>query len=29
MMDSLFQNVDCVSFCVEDLDVGIAFYSAL
>lgn len=29
MMDSLFQNVDCVSFCVEDLDEGIAFYSAL
>lgn len=28
-MDSLFQNVDCVSFYVDDIDEGIAFYSAL
>lgn len=28
-MDSLFQNVDCVSFYVDNIDEGIAFYSAL
>lgn len=28
-MDSLFQNVDCVSFYVDNIDQGIAFYSAL
>lgn len=28
-MESLFQNVDCVSFYVDDIDEGIAFYSAL
>lgn len=29
MTDSLFQNVDCVSFYVDDIGEGIAFYSAL
>ena len=29
MMDSLFQNVDWVSFYVDNIDQGIAFYSAL
>lgn len=28
-MDSLFQNVDCVSFYVDNIDEGIAFYTAL
>lgn len=28
-MGSLFQNVDCVSFYVGDIDEGIRFYSAL
>ena len=28
-MASLFQNVDCVSFYVDDIDEGIAFYSSL
>ena len=28
-MESLFQNVDCVSFYVDNIDEGIAFYSAL
>lgn len=28
-MDSLFQNVDCVSFYVDHIDDGIAFYTAL
>lgn len=27
--DSLFQNVDCVSFYVDNLDKGIKFYEAL
>lgn len=28
-MSSLFQNVDCISFYVGDIDEGIKFYSAL
>ncbi len=28
-MDSLFQNVDCVSFYADNIDQGIAFYTAL
>lgn len=28
-MGSLFQNVDCVSLYVDDIDEGIRFYSAL
>ncbi|WP_455716398.1 VOC family protein [Anaerosporobacter sp.] len=27
MVNSIFQNVDCISFYVDDLDNGISFYS--